>query len=40
MKLKPYPEDKDSGMSWVGKMPAYWEIQSLGSLVTARSERR
>lgn len=24
MKLKPYPEYKDSGMPWLGKIPAHW----------------
>jgi len=25
MKLAPYPEYKESGMPWLGKMPAHWE---------------
>ena len=40
MKLKPYPEYKDSGVSWLGEVPRHWEIRSLGSLVTARSKRQ
>ena len=24
MKLKPYPEYKDSGVSWLGKIPKHW----------------
>lgn len=40
MKLKPYPEYKDSGVPWLGAVPKHWEIRSMGSLVTARSERR
>jgi type I restriction enzyme S subunit len=27
MKLKPYPEYKDSGVPWLGKIPAHWNIQ-------------
>lgn len=26
MKLKPYPEYKDSGVPWLGKIPAHWEL--------------
>jgi type I restriction enzyme S subunit len=25
MKLKPYPEYKDSGVPWLGKVPKNWE---------------
>lgn len=25
--LKPYPEMKDSGVEWLGKVPAHWDIQ-------------
>ena len=24
MKLAPYPEYKDAGVSWVGSIPAHW----------------
>jgi type I restriction enzyme S subunit len=27
MKLKPYPEYKDSGVPWLGKIPAHWNTQ-------------
>jgi len=26
MKLNPYPEYKDSGVSWLGKVPTHWEV--------------
>ena len=29
MKLKPYPEYKDSGVSWLGKVPRHWEVSRL-----------
>ena len=25
MKLEPYPEYKDSGVEWLGDVPAHWE---------------
>ena len=31
--LKPYPAYKDSGVPWLGKVPAHWEIQRLKALV-------
>jgi len=29
MKLKPYPEYKDSGIKWIGKIPKGWEVRKL-----------
>ena len=29
--LKPYPEYKDSGVQWLGKVPAHWEVRRLKS---------
>ena len=34
MKLKPYPEYKDSGVPWLGKVPVHWEIERLKSLMS------
>lgn len=31
--LKPYPEYKDSGLSWLGKIPADWEIMRMKFLL-------
>ena len=31
-KLKPYPEYKDSGVPWLGKVPTHWEIRPLKRL--------
>ena len=28
--LKPYPAYKDSGVEWLGAVPAHWEIRRLG----------
>lgn len=28
-KLKPYPAYKDSGVEWLGKVPAHWEVSTL-----------
>jgi type I restriction enzyme S subunit len=32
VKLRPYPVYKDSGLSWLGKIPAHWEVQRNGRL--------
>ena len=29
MDLKPYPTYKDSGVPWLGEMPAHWEMRRL-----------
>ena len=28
--LKPYPAYKDSGVEWLGEVPAYWDVRQLG----------
>ena len=28
-KYEPYPEYKDSGIEWLGKIPTYWEVKPL-----------
>ena len=30
--LKPYPRYKDSGVEWLGKVPAHWEVRRLKTL--------
>ena len=35
--LKPYPEAKDSGLPWLGDIPAHWEIKRNGSLFKQRN---
>jgi type I restriction enzyme S subunit len=35
--LKPYAEYKDSGLPWLGKVPAHWEIKRNGSLFQQRN---
>jgi type I restriction enzyme S subunit len=37
--LQPYPEYKNSGVPWLGEIPAHWAMRSLGSLLSPRSER-
>jgi type I restriction enzyme S subunit len=32
MKLKPYPEYKDSGFPWLGEIPAHWDVIRNGHL--------
>jgi type I restriction enzyme S subunit len=32
--LKPYPEYKDSGVPWLGKVPGHWQVRQLGRLGT------
>jgi type I restriction enzyme S subunit len=36
--LKPYPEYKDSGLPWLGEVPAHWELKRLGSVFEERGE--
>ena len=36
--LKPYPETKDSGLPWLGKVPAHWEIRRNGGLFQQRND--
>jgi type I restriction enzyme S subunit len=35
--LKPYPAYKDSGLPWLGQMPAHWSVVRNGSLFGQRS---
>ncbi|HHO82024.1 MAG TPA: restriction endonuclease subunit S, partial [Halothiobacillus sp.] len=34
--LKPYPAYKDSGVPWLGKVPAHWEVRRLRTVVEMR----
>jgi type I restriction enzyme S subunit len=36
-KLKPYPEYKDSGVEWLGEVPAHWQTPRLSRYVTIRN---
>ena len=36
--LKPYPAMKDSGVEWLGEIPAHWELPRLGALLQERGE--
>ena len=35
--LKPYPAYKDSGVPWLGEVPAHWEVLPLCSVATPKS---
>jgi type I restriction enzyme S subunit len=37
--LEPYSAYKDSGVPWLGKVPAHWDLRSLASLTSAISQR-
>ena len=37
MTLKPYPAYKDSGVPWLGEIPAHWSLRSLNPLLTRTS---
>lgn len=37
--LKPYPVYKDSGMSWLGKVPEHWDLWRTKELLRERSEK-
>lgn len=37
--LRPYPEYKDSGVDWLGEIPAHWEVYPHRSLFTEIIER-
>ena len=38
-RLKPYPEYKDSGVEWLGKVPAHWEVRRTKTILRERSEK-
>lgn len=37
--LKPYAEYKESGSTWLGAIPANWDVRNLRTLITRRNER-
>jgi type I restriction enzyme S subunit len=34
--LRPYPGMKDSGVAWLGEVPAHWKVQRLRNLTDMR----
>ncbi|WP_312284807.1 restriction endonuclease subunit S [Yokenella regensburgei] len=36
-KYKAYPEYKDSGIEWIGKIPSHWEVASLSKLFSIKA---
>lgn len=36
--LKPYPEYRDSGLPWLGEIPAHWDVRRNGRLFAQRIE--
>jgi type I restriction enzyme, S subunit len=37
-KLRPYPEYRDSGVDWLGRVPAHWDVVRNGRLFAQRNE--
>lgn len=37
--LKPYPEYRETGSHWLGKVPAHWGVHNLRTLIKSRNER-
>jgi type I restriction enzyme S subunit len=37
--LKPYPEYKESGLPWLGKLPAHWRLRRMKFLFSERTEK-
>jgi type I restriction enzyme S subunit len=37
--LKPYPEYRETGSRWLGKVPAHWGVHNLRTLIKSRNER-
>ena len=37
--LKPYPDYTDSGVEWLGKVPAHWEVLKLRHVLRRHTER-
>ena len=33
-RFRPYPEYRDTGIEWLGEIPAHWEVRRLGATVT------
>ena len=38
-KWKPYPEMKDSGFTWSGKIPNHWEIKPIKFFARLKQEK-
>jgi len=38
MKLKPYPEYKDSGIQWIGEIPEGWEVKRIKHICSKSAE--
>lgn len=36
--LRPYPEYKDSGLPWLGRLPVHWELRRNGRIFAQRIE--
>jgi type I restriction enzyme S subunit len=37
--LKPYPEYKDSGLPWLGRVPQHWDLRRMKALFRERAEK-
>jgi type I restriction enzyme S subunit len=36
MTYKPYPAYKDSGVEWLGKIPAHWQVKRLKTIASVQ----
>src|SRR5690554_4432174 len=39
MILKPYPEYKESGVSWIGPIPKHWEMRKFRTILSSVNKR-
>ena len=37
--MKPYPEYKESGVEWLGRVPAGWEVRRLRHMVRLQTDK-
>jgi len=37
--LRPYPEYKDTGLPWLGRVPAHWDVRRLRTILKQRNEK-
>ena len=39
-RFKPYPAYKDSGVEWLGEIPAHWEVKRLKTLAAVQALKK
>jgi type I restriction enzyme S subunit len=40
LRFKPYPAYKDSGVEWLGEIPAHWEVRRLKTIASVATSTR